>query len=302
MYFDHLPTEDDLFSNALTLLGRSVLILLLAAGLVGLYFGFLTAKGMVRRLEHASDIADAWSQGDLTEFIEDPSKDEIGKLGGRLNQMALQLKDLLKRRQAMAVSEERNRLARDLHDSAKQQALAASFQIGTALTLFDRQPKTAKGHLEEAERLVDSVREELTDLILELRPQALGEKSLDEVLAEYALDWAHQNPIDVNLDLETGVEVSLDVKQTLLRILQESLANAARHSAAEQVSLALHSDAQVVSVVIKDDGRGFDPGEAQIGMGLHSMRERAEAVEGSLEITSAGGQGTTITVFIPRVE
>jgi signal transduction histidine kinase len=216
--------------------------------------------------------------------------------------MALQLKDLLKRRQAMAVSEERNRLARDLHDSAKQQALAASFQIGTALTLFDRQPKTAKGHLEEAERLVDSVREELTDLILELRPQALGEKSLDEVLAEYALDWAHQNPMDVNLDLEADVKVSLDVKQTLLRILQESLANAARHSAAEQVSLALHSDAQVVSVVIKDDGRGFDPGEAQIGMGLHSMRERAEAVEGSLEITSAAGQGTTITVIIPRVE
>lgn len=299
VYIDHFPTEDDLFSNALTLLGRSVLLLLLAAGLVGSYFGFLTAKGMVSRLQNASDVADAWSQGDFSEFIDDPSSDEIGQLGDRFNRMAIQLKDLLKRRQEMAVSEERNRLARDLHDSAKQQALAASFQIGTTLTLFDRDPQIAKTHLEEAERLVDSVRAELTDLIAELRPQVLDEKSLDEILSEYAADWSHQNSIELDPDLQTGIVASLEVKQTLLRILQESLANVARHSAGESISLTLRSHEQEVTLLIGDDGQGFSPDEVESGMGLQSMRERAESLGGNLVITSAPGEGTSIKAVIP---
>lgn len=299
IYFDHLPTEDDLLSNALTLLGRSTLLILLAAGLVGTYFGFLTAKSIVNRLQNASNVTDAWSQGDFSEYIEDPSSDEIGQLGQSLNQMAIQLKELLKRRQEMAVSEERNRLARDLHDSAKQQALAASFQIGTTLTLFERDEISAKEHLKEAERLVDSVRAELTDLIAELRPQALDEKSLDEVLGDYAADWSHQNPIEIDLDLQTDIVASIEMKQTLLRILQESLANAARHSAGESVSLTLRSDAQSVTLVVSDDGHGFSTNEVTSGMGLHSMEERAESLGGSLVVESVPGDGTSIEVTIP---
>jgi len=299
IYFDHLPTQDDLFSNAVTLLGRSILLLLLAAGLMGTYFGFLTAKGIVSRLQNASNVADSWSKGDFSEFIEDPSTDEIGQLGQRLNQMAVQLKDLLKRRQEMAVSEERNRLARELHDSAKQQALAASFQIGTTLTLFDRDPPSAKMHLEEAERLVDSVRAELTDLIVELRPQVLDEKTLDEVLRDYAVEWSHQTPMDVNLDLQLNVEVALQMKQTMLRILQESLANAARHSSGESVSITLLSDGEVITLTVQDDGRGFSPNEVTSGIGLESMKERTESLGGSWKVTSAPGEGASVRAEIP---
>ena len=113
---------------------------------------------MVSRLERVSQVTDAWSQGDFSEFIMDPVGDEISQLAVRLNQMAEQLQQFLKRSQEIAVSEERNRLARDLHDSAKQEALAASFHLGTALTLFERDPKSAKSHLVEADNLVDSVR------------------------------------------------------------------------------------------------------------------------------------------------
>jgi signal transduction histidine kinase len=300
VYFDHIPTEDDLFSNTLTLLGRSFILILLAAGLAGSYFGFLTAKGIIGRLQNASNVADAWSQGDFSEFIEDPSIDEIGQLGQRLNQMAVQLEELLKQRQEVAVSEERNRLARDLHDSAKQQALAASFQIGTALTLFDRDPQVARTHLEEAERMVDSVRSELTYLIAELRPQELDEKSIDEVLGDYAVDWGHQNSIEVHLDLQRDVVASLEVKQTFLRIIQESLANAARHSAGESVSITLRSDEQDVTLVVSDDGHGFDPAEVTSGMGLQSMQERSESLGGSMVVTSAPGEGTSIKVIIPK--
>lgn len=302
IYIENLPTEDDLFSNMLTLLGRSALILLFSAGLVGLYFGYLTAKGMVNRLEHASDVTDAWSQGNFSEFIEDPVNDEIGKLGQGLNRMALQLKNLLKRREEIAVLEERNRLARDLHDSAKQQALAASFQIGTALTLYDQDPKTAKGHLEEAERLVDGVREELSDLITELRPQDLEKKSLGEILSEYAIDWSHQNEFELELDIPKDTLLSIGGKQTLLRILQEALANIARHSEGTHVAIKLDSDGDEVTMVVKDNGKGFSPDEVTRGIGLHSMHERAESLGGSMELTSAPGEGTSISVRIHRVE
>jgi NarL family two-component system sensor histidine kinase LiaS len=199
----------------------------------------------------------------------------------------------------MAVSEERNRLARELHDSAKQQALAASFQIGAALTLFERDPQAAKTHLAEAEYLVDSVREELTDLIAELRPQALDEKKLDEILGEYTEDWSHQNPISVNLDLQENIQAPLIVKQTLLRVLQEALANVARHSDAETVSLTLQSEEQVVKMIVRDDGNGFSREEVTGGMGLHSMKERAESLAGSLLVISTRGAGTSVEAVIP---
>jgi NarL family two-component system sensor histidine kinase LiaS len=299
LYFESFPTENDLSANTLTLLSRSVLILLFTAGLVGTFFGFLTAKGMVRRLQRVSEVADAWSEGDFSEFIEDPVGDEISHLGQKLNQMASQLKDLLKRRQEMAVSEERNRLARDLHDSAKQQALAASFQLGTAITLFDREPDTAKNHLIEADHLVNSVRVELTDLIHELRPPTMNGQDFTVTLNDYAIEWAHQNGIEVNVDVQGNNGLSLEAKQTLFRILQEALANVNRHSAANSVAVSLNYAEHVVVLTIADDGCGFDTSAQHDGMGLNSMWERAESLNGEFTVESELGEGTRITVTLP---
>lgn len=299
IYFENIPTENDILSNTWILLSRSSLILLFAAGIVGAVFGSMQARSMVARLQHVSHIADQWSRGDFSDFIEDANQDEIGQLGDRLNRMASQLKDLLKRRQEMAVAEERNRLARDLHDSAKQQALAASFQIGTALTLFNREPQNAKEHLKEAEHLVDSVREELTDLILELRPESLEDKAIEEILSEYAIDWSHQHDIELVLDLRFGLKLNLIQKQALLRITQEALANVARHSEATGASISLTSDDRNIELAIKDDGKGFALEEIRGGMGLHSMSERAEALGGYIQIESSPAEGTVLTIVIP---
>ncbi len=300
IYIEHIPTETDYISNTLAVMGRSALLLLIVASVVGLLFGYITAKGIVDRLQHASEVTDAWSQGDFSTFIEDPSQDEIGQLGGRLNRMAIQLKDLLKRREEVAVIEERNRLARDLHDSAKQQALAASFQIGTALTLYDRDPGTAKSHLEEAERLIDSVRQELTDLIMELRPQDLEDKPIEEILSETLLDWSQQHEFEVDQDLMTDLSSSIFAKQALLRILQESLANIARHSQATRVEISLGVEGDDILLVVKDNGVGFEADKPKGGVGLHSMNERAESLGGTLQVTSGPGKGTTLEVRVPK--
>jgi NarL family two-component system sensor histidine kinase LiaS len=299
IYFESLPTENDLPANILTLLSRSVLILLLAAGLIGTIFGALTARGMVKRLQRVSQVTDAWSQGDFSGFIDDPVGDEISQMAVRLNIMAEQLQHFLIRRQELAVSEERNRLARDLHDSAKQEALAASFHLGTALTLFDRDPKGAKNHLVEADNLVDSVREELTDLIHELRPPSMNGTQFDETINEYIIEWAHQTGIAAVFNVEGFVDLSLEIKQAIYRITQEALANVARHSSADNVEVALNFLENRVEFCVSDDGSGFDAQEQHAGMGLDSMRERVETLNGSFLIESKIGQGTKISVDFP---
>jgi NarL family two-component system sensor histidine kinase LiaS len=301
VYLEALPTQSDIPTNALLLAARILLLLLLAAGLVGAIFGAITANGMVKRFERMSRASAAWSHGDFSEFIEDGGQDEIGQLARHLDGVAAQLQDLLNRRQEMAVAEERNRLARDLHDSAKQQALAASFQLGTALTLFERDPEAAQAHLVEAEGLLDAVRTELTGLIEDLRPAGEGEQGPDEALSDYAREWAHQNGIRLELDVDCHDGLPLATRRALLRITQEGLANVARHSRAGEVSLHVECDPARVVLSISDDGCGFDTSQRHQGLGLQSMRERAEALDGSFSIESSREGGTRLRVELPAV-
>jgi NarL family two-component system sensor histidine kinase LiaS len=299
VYFESLPTENDIPANIWALLSRSALLLLLSAGLIGTLFGALTAQGMVQRLKHISQVTAAWSRGNFSEFIDDQAGDEISLLAARLNDMAQQLQQFLKRSQQMAVSEERNRLARDLHDSAKQEALAASFHLGTALTLFERDPEEAKNHLVEADNLVDSVRRELTDLIHELRPPSINGARLEEALNEYLIEWTHQTGIKATLNVEGCAELSLDMKQAIYRIMQEALANVARHSSAHNVEANLTFEQHSVIFCIFDDGAGVDTGRQYDGMGLVSMRERAESLNGGFSVESGPGRGTKICAAFP---
>jgi NarL family two-component system sensor histidine kinase LiaS len=213
--------------------------------------------------------------------------------------MAKQLQELLRRRQDMAVSEERNRLARDLHDSAKQQALAASFQIGTALTLYDTDPQNAKKHLVEADSLVDSVRNELTNLVLELRPHSMEGQEFSEILKEYAFDWSQRSGIEINVNAEGSGEAPLETREALFRIAQEALANVARHSSASSVELSLKYEPNQVTMAIQDNGTGFDINIAHNGLGLSSMRERTDVLGGSFNLKSEPGKGTDIIVTLP---
>jgi NarL family two-component system sensor histidine kinase LiaS len=236
----------------------SLIIFPLGAGIMGAIFGAVFTRGLDKRLKRISKATDDWSEGDFSQLIDDNKGDEITQIAKRLNSMAEQLKVLLRRRQEMAASEERNRLARDLHDSAKQQALAASFQLGAALTLFDQDPESARKHLVEADLLVDAVRKELTNLILELRPWAIEGQDFSELLKEYAQEWSNRSDIKLNLDIRGSVELSLETRETLFRIMQEALANTARHSGASETDLFLEYGLGTVKMTIQDNGRGFD--------------------------------------------
>jgi two-component system, NarL family, sensor histidine kinase LiaS len=299
VFIDNVPTQADVPLHILDVAATSLLIFLLGIGIMGTLFGAIFAHGLSARFRRLSTTTDAWSEGDFSKFIEDTTGDEISQFAQRLNKMAKQLQNLLHRRQEMAVSEERNRLARDLHDSAKQMALAASYQLGTALTLFERDPQTAKKHLMEADSLVDSVRNELTNLVHELRIQALDGQDFSEILKEYTFDWSQRSGIESTVMIEENDETPLETRETLFRIAQEALANVARHSSAKSVEISLEYEGKTVTMRIKDDGHGFDARVKHTGLGLSSMRERAEASGGSFTISSEPDQGTQIIVTLP---
>lgn len=294
-----LSTESDRGQYLFAILSRSFLYILAASVLVSGTFGALSAEGISRRFHRFSEATEAWSKGDFSIHIQDDSGDEIAALGQRLDGMAEDLEDYLHERQQLAISEERNRLARELHDSSKQLALAASFQIGSALELCEQSPEQAYEHIQEAEILVDRVRRELTDLIHELRPPEMEGREFSTIVNDYIVEWAHQNDITADVELGDCPKLTMEARQSLYRILQEALANVARHSRASHVDISIQSQEQHINLSVKDNGIGFDPDLPQKGVGMKSMTERITALEGEIKIISADGQGTEIFIRVP---
>ncbi|MBG0786621.1 MAG: sensor histidine kinase [Anaerolineaceae bacterium] len=281
-------------------IARSLLIFTLFAGIIGSLFGMLTANGLTKRFSNVSQAAHSWSRGDFSAIIRDKHDDEIGKLGNDLNTMAEQLENLLDRRQEISILEERNRLARDLHDSVKQQAFAASAQLAAAKARFSSDPERAADHLEQAEILIGKVRQELTDLIQELRPVAMKGKGLIVAVKDYAEDWCNRYDIEISTHVRGERNLPLEVEKSVFRIIQEGLANVAWHSHATKVDLVFNFRTDFLLLTIRDDGIGFTIDQTKkSGMGLKSMRERAELIGGELIIDSRIGVGTKIILKYP---
>ncbi|HEX9134693.1 MAG TPA: sensor histidine kinase [Ktedonobacteraceae bacterium] len=216
--------------------------------------------------------------------------------------MAEQLQNLLEARQKLATLEERNRLARDLHDSVKQQIFAVSMQIGAIKVLLKRDADAAEGRLNEAEKLVRQAQQELTSLIRELRPVALEGKGLVAALRELATGWTQQTTIVANLRVEGTQGLPLTVEEALFRVAQESLANVARHSKATLVQMILTITDDTVTLSIADNGQGFDTNrQGHLGVGLLSMQERMKVLGGDVQVESTPGKGTRIVAYCNRL-
>jgi NarL family two-component system sensor histidine kinase LiaS len=286
-----------MLGGALGLIGGSALILTIGAGFVGTLFGFLVAHGFVRRLGALARATAAWGRGDFAPAVHDTSADEIGQLGRHLNLMAEQIQNLLQARQELATLEERNRLARDLHDSVKQQVFATTMTLGAAEALWERDPEAAREKVAQALALCRQAQQELSGLIHELRPVALEDKGLATALREYVEDWSRQTGIEASTDVNGQRTLPLEVEQALFRVAQEALANVAKHSHAGRVQVSLSHPGDDVVLQVSDDGHGFAPSSAiGRGMGLHSMRERVAALGGELEVDSKPGEGTRLAV------
>jgi signal transduction histidine kinase len=206
--------------------------------------------------------------------------------------------ELFEQTKDLAVMEERNRLARDLHDSAKQKAFAALAQLGTARGILNGHGNSVTMHLNEAENLVTDVIQELTFLVQEIYPIGLQEKGLVTTLREHIFEWENRNDTMIQFVTHNEQHLPLEIEQAIYRVTQEALANVARHSQARRVDVSLMYNGDSVQLCISDDGRGFDMNKKH-GMGLRSIRERVSSIRGTVQIQSAPGHGTRLFVQVP---
>jgi NarL family two-component system sensor histidine kinase LiaS len=274
------------------------LALVALASVVGTLFGVVASRGITLRLRSITMAADAWSRGEFQTTVPDKGRNELGVLAADLNAMAQQLQRLVATRQALAVVEERHRLARDLHDSVKQQTFVITMLVGAARNLVTGNTE-AERLLSEAELLAGQTQQELTTLIRTLRPIALSDTHLSTALRGFCGDWSQLTKIGVQLDTPDELPVAPNAEEQLFRVAQEALTNVARHSHATAVTIRAGIEGERALLTIYDNGHGFDPDHVSgAGLGLRSMRERVEALGGSLKILS-GDEGTRIEACVP---
>jgi signal transduction histidine kinase len=201
-----------------------------------------------------------------------------------------------------AGQEERHRLARELHDSIKQQIFAMQTAAATAQARFHSDPEGAK---EALERLRGSGREAMSEMeamLDSLRATPLTNAGLVEALRKQgeALQFRTASRVEFEFGpLPPDEALIPGTQQVIFRVAQEALANVGRHARATRVRLALRSSKGKVLLAIEDDGAGFSTSAPAAGMGLANMRERAHSVDGTLAVDSRPGSGTTVTLNVP---
>jgi len=214
--------------------------------------------------------------------------------------VAIENARLYEQAQQLAAIEERQRLARELHDSVSQALYGVALGSRTARTLLDRDPAKAIEPIEYVMQLAEAGLAEMRALIFELRPEPLELEGLVAGLEKQAAALRARHNIEVDAELCPEPDVPLPVKEAIQRIAQEAMHNTVKHARATRVSLRLTCDDGAIELEVRDNGRGFDPSQPYAGhLGLRSMRERASKLGGIVEMESAPGSGACIRARIP---
>ena len=199
--------------------------------------------------------------------------------------------------------QERQRLSRELHDSVSQALYAIVLDIATAQHIGAADPARLEAILRDAYGLAEAGLAEMRALIFELRPEFLSQEGLVAALQRQIAAVRARHQLSITMDATDEPEAVPAIKEALYRVGQEALNNIAKHAGARAVVITLEASAGELVLRVRDDGRGFDAGKSFPGhLGLRSMRERAASVGGVILISSAPGQGTEVTIRVPRRE
>jgi len=296
--------------------GLHVILVLVLAGTIGLVGGATVNYLLARRLHRVLEVSRAWMRGNLSLRIADFRRDEIGLLARQLNLLAEHLEEdeedleelqertsrLSDQVRALAVVEERNRLARELHDSVKQNLFSVAMTasaIRTQVDALESAPADLKEMVQEVETTSRAAQQEMTRLIEDLRPESLYAQGLAETLNDFTLLLGAREHLLIYLDVHGNDRLlPPTVAEALYRAAQEALNNVARHACATRVDVDLRCIPEQVLLTIEDNGVGFDPSEAHKGLGLGHMRERIMEVGGVLSVESQPGIGTTVAAEV----
>jgi len=241
-------------------------------------------------LDVQSDRANAFDQSDRVVLQSLASQLAVAIENARLYEQAQQL----------AALEERQKLARELHDSVSQALYGIALGAKTARTLLDHDPGRVAEPLDYVLSLAEAGLAEMRALIFELRPESLEMEGVVAALTKQTASLQARHHIEVETAFGDEPRLPLPTKEALYRIAQEALNNIVKHARASRVNVRLETGDGSVRLEIGDNGIGFDPhGEFAGHLGLRSMRERAEKAGGTFTVESAPDQGTRILVWIP---
>jgi signal transduction histidine kinase len=207
----------------------------------------------------------------------------------------------LSQRLVATQEEERKSLSRELHDHVAQVLTALRMELGR----IERGRAPADTRLGEAvsecKQLVDKLFRTVRDLALGLRPSMLDDFGLRAALAWHVRDVTRRYGVDVELNVDGEFDALPDRHQTCVyRVIQEALTNCVRHARAHAITVDVTSRDDGLNVAVTDDGMGFDPAGSRDGLGLRGLEERVKELDGDVTITSAMGQGTSLTIYLPR--
>lgn len=297
---------------------RQVTFQLLATILVMVALGFGAAFFLTWILTHPIyelvAATHAITSGDFSRRVSPWANDEIGELAQAFNQMMVSLADAdrirIEREQLqaqfvsrviMAQEDERKRIARELHDSTSQSL--TSVLIGLKNVKDIDHNEMLNEHIDDLRALVGEILDEVRSMAWQLRPSVLDDLGLVSALQRFINDY--QQRFDMQVDFISNKldnRFSPEMETTIYRIVQESLANVARHANASTVSVILDQRRQALRIIIEDDGQGFDLQSVELTgkhLGLQGIRERAALFDGRLTIESQIGQGTSLFVEFP---
>jgi two-component system, NarL family, sensor histidine kinase LiaS len=282
---------------------------------VGIIFGIVSGLLWRKQLHSVADGLQDLEQGRHTEIPLSPALEEFRIIWDRIEKLQKQMMEQTKMAQKLAnekaedqekriqeiVSQERNRLARELHDSVSQQLFAASMLMSAINESKPLSDDRETKQLKMVEEMIHQSQLEMRALLLHLRPVALKGKSLQEGMQELLVELSQKVPMNIKWKIEP---MSLDkgIEDHLFRILQESVSNTLRHSKATTLEVLLIQRDELIILRVVDDGIGFDVEETKAGSyGLQNMYERAVEIGGTMKIVSLKNKGTRLEVKVPMM-
>lgn len=316
-----IPAVDRLESNQHGLLFGLTPFLTMLGALVALGLGLALAWSVIDPVRRMGQAMRRIASGDFSEPVQIENKDELGELASRINQTAQELARLHEATVAeertralrdrftqvtLAQEEERRRISRELHDGLGPSLAAMGNRLRACRFTMRTDPERAERELEEIAVILRGHVQEIRELIHGLRPLALDQVGLVGALKQQLERFRQDTGIEASLGAEGEIVLEPVAEGTIFRVVQECLSNVQKHAHASQVEVTLRSMDSALELRVADNGRGFgvhDPAAANgKGLGLLSMRERAELLGGSLSVQSGPGSGCQVVLRIPLRE
>ncbi|TFB22081.1 sensor histidine kinase [Filobacillus milosensis] len=285
---------------------------------IGLYVIFNKTKTIKDRIHAFSIFISMLQEGKYSaKLFLDDSNDELDAFAIELNDLAKKMKDQVNTLQRLAdekseyaqqahiaaTMEERQRLARDLHDAVSQQLFALTMMSQATVKLIDKKPEKAREQIVEISEMALQAQNEMRALLLHLRPIYLSGEPLNEGIRRLVEELKKKSTLQFNLDIDSDIELSQSKEEHIFRMVQEALSNILRHASASNVKVELKNRDEELFIHIDDDGVGFQANEQlenKTSYGLKTMKERCEEIGGTFRIKSQEGQGTYIDIRIPK--